>query len=315
VTAWFALDPIQVREFTAGLLPGLLALAFGGTAGVAWRLMRGTPLPAAGLLLAAGAMWGLWEAVTLPPGLVEGVVALAGAGLAAGTLPMPQITGTILAIPGAWMLAYRGDLVEVDWIRILVAAAIVVGAPLVADFDRRWRRAGFPPVLFAVGVVGVYFAVPDTEQAAVLLGAALPLALLGWPRALAGLGSAGAYAATGLVVWTAAAGGTGRPSSIVGGIACLGLLTIEPVARAIAPRGSSLLDVVEGRRWAVVPVAAGQLALVYVASRWAGLRPTVSEAVVIVVVELMLVLVAVAGLGGRLKARPRAAPLQQGGEG
>jgi hypothetical protein len=315
VIDWFGLDPLQAKEVTAGLLPGLLAAAVGATAGLMWLGVWGRPLPAAGLLLVAGAAWGLWEAAALPPGLVEGLVALAGAGLVAGTLPLPHIAGALLAIPGAWILASQGDLVGEDWIRILVAAGAVAGGVLAADFDRRWSGAGFPPVLLAIAVVGVYFAVPDTEQASVLMGAALPLALLGWPRALAGLGSAGAYAASGLVVWTAAAGGAARPSSIVGGVACLGLLLIEPLGRAIAPRGSSLLEVVEGRRWVVVPVAAGQLALVYVASRWAGLRPTVNEAVVIVMIELVLVVVAVAGLGGWIKAHPRAAPLQSGGGG
>jgi hypothetical protein len=315
VTGLIALDALPAKEFGAGLQAGLLALVIGAVAGVGWRVLRGTPIPAAGLLLAGGVAWGLREAVAVPPGLVEGLAALAGAGIVAGILPKSEIAGALLAIPGAWILAYRTDLVDVEWIRLLVAAGAVIGGMLVADFDRRWRETGFSPVLVAVAAAGVYYSVPDTEQAAVLLGAALPLALLGGPLVLARLGSAGAYAATGLVAWTAAAGGLGRPTSIVGGIACLGLLIVEPLARALAPTSSSLLGAVERRWWGVVPVAAGQLTLVFVASRWAGLQPAMGEAVLIVTIELAVAVAVIAGYGGVLASQSRAARLSQGGRG
>jgi hypothetical protein len=315
VKSRLAIDAFQVAEFITGLQAGLVVLALGAVAGVGWRVLRGVPLPAAGLLLVGAVAWGLREAVALPPGLVEGLAALAGAGLVAGVLPRPEIAGIVLAVPGAWVVASRGDLMDVGWVPVLVAAAAVLGGALVADFDRRWRRTGFAPVLLAVAAVGVYYSVPDTEQASVLLGAALPVAALGGPLALAGLGSAGAYAATGLVAWTAATGGLARPSSIVGGIACLGLLIAEPLARALAPTGASLLDFVERRWWGVVPVAAGQLTLVYVASRWAGLRPGVGQAVVIVTIDLAVAVAIVAGYGSGLGGRSRAAHSQQGRSG
>jgi hypothetical protein len=313
VTEWLGLDALQSREFTAGLRAGLLVLGLGAAAGVAWHLVRRRPFPGAGLLLVAGAAWGLREAVSLPPGLVQGLAALAGAGLVAGMVPVPRIAGAVLALPGAWLLASRGDLVEADWIRILVVAATVVGGTLVADFDRRWRHAGFPPVLLAVSVVGVYFSVPDTEQASVLLGATLPMVLLGWPRALAGLGSAGAYSAVGLLVWTTAAGGWARPSSIVGGIACLGLMVVEPLARAVRPHVSSVLDAVGRRWWGVAPVAASHLLLVYVASRWAGLQPAVDGAVLIVTLELCLAVAATMTLSA-LWGRAGPTPAGHGGK-
>jgi hypothetical protein len=294
------LDALQSREFTVGLRAGLLALALGAAAGVVWHLVRRRSFPGAGLLLVAATAWGLHEAVTLPMGLVQGLAALAGAGLIAAFVPAPRIVGPMLAIPGAWILASRGDLVEAEWIRILVIVATVVGGTLAADFDRRFGPAGFPPVLFAVSVVGVYFSVPDTEQASVLLGAGLPMVLLGWPRALAGLGSAGAYAATGLLAWTTVAGGWARPSSIVGGIACLGLLVVEPLARAVRPSVSSVLDTAARRWWGMVPVAAAHLLLVFVASRWAGLQPTVDRAAVIVTVELGLAIAAASALSALL---------------
>jgi hypothetical protein len=310
-----AIDALPAEEFGVGLQAGLLALVVGAVAGLGWRLFRGTPLPAAGLLLAGGAAWGLREAVVLPPGLVEGLTALAGAGLVASILPRPEVVGPILAVPGAWILAFRADVVEVDWIRALVAAAAVVGGMLVADFDRRWRTTGFSPVLMCVAAVGLYFTVPDTEQATVLLAVALPLSLLGGPPALARLGSAGSYAAAGLVAWTAAAGGVGRPSSIVGGVACLGLLIIEPLARALSPAGGSLLGAVERRWWGVVPVATGQLLLVFIASRWAGLQPATGEAVLIIVIELAVAMAIIVGYTRLPSAQAGVARLPREGEG
>jgi hypothetical protein len=310
-----AIDSLPAEEFGAGLQAGLLALVLGAVAGVGWRLVLRAPLPAAGLLLAGGAAWGLREAVALPPGLVEALTALAGAGLVASILPKPQIAGPILAVPGAWILAYRADVVDVDWIRALVAAAAVVGGMLVADFDRRWRATGFSPVLIGVAAVGVYFTVPDTEQATVLLGVALPLALLGGPPALARLGSAGSYAAVGLVAWTVAAGGVARPSSIIGGVACLGLLIIEPLARSLAPPRALVLGALERRWWGVVPVATGQLLLVFIASRGAGLRPAMGEAVVVVMIELAVAAAIIVGYASVPSTRSGAARLPEGGGG
>jgi hypothetical protein len=291
------LDAFASIEFGAGLQAGLLTLVVGAVAGLGWRLVRGVPLPAVGLLLAVGTAWGLREAVALPPGLVEGLTALAGAGLVAAILPRPEIAGAILAFPGAWILAYRADVVDVDWIRALVLTSVVIGGSLVADFDRRWRHAGFPPVLIAVSVVGVYVTVPDTEQALVLLGVTLPLMLLGWPSALAGLGSAGSYAAVGVLAWTAAAGGLARPSSIVGGIACLGLMAVEPLARAARPSASRVLDAAARQWWGAVAVGASHLVLVYVASRVAGLQSGTGAATLIVSVELCLAVAATIALG------------------
>jgi hypothetical protein len=312
VTDWLGLDALQSREFTAGLRAGLLALGLGVAGGVIWQLVRRRPLPAAGLLLVGATAWGLREAVTLPTGLVQGLVLLAGAGFVAELVPAPRLAGAVLAIPGAWLISSRGDLVDTEWIRALVMAFTVIGGTLAADFDNRFRNAGFPPVLVAVSVVGVYFSVPDTEQASVLVGAALPLMALGWPRALAGLGSAGAYAVIGLLAWTTAAGGYGRPSSIVGGIACLGLLAVEPLARAVRPAASSVLDAVAQRWWGAVPVGASHLVLVFVASRWAGLQPTVDGAALIVALELCVAIVVTMTLTA-LVARARPALVSHGG--
>ena len=121
-----------------------------------------------------------------------------------------------------------------------VAAALVAGA-LLTDFDRR-RRDGLALPLWAVTVAGVWATVPDVEAAVVVLGAGPPPALLGWPGPLARgglvtLGLAGSLASAGLLVWVVATDGAARPGSMVGGLACLGVLAVEPVARRLAGRG------------------------------------------------------------------------------
>jgi hypothetical protein len=136
--------------------------------------------------------------------------------------------------------------------RVLVLASAVVGATLLSDFDSRWCRRGLGPVLLAVSMLGIYATVPDTEQALVLLGLALPLALTFWPWPVASLGVAGSLATTGLVVWTISAGGAGRTSSIIGGLACLGVLVLEPITRGLRADRRSALELVPLRLWWVV---------------------------------------------------------------
>jgi hypothetical protein len=165
-----------------------------------------------------------------------------------------------------------------------VAAVLVAGA-LLADFDRR-RPDGLVLPLWAVTVAGVWATVPDVEAALVVLGAALPPALLGWPGPLArsglvALGLAGSLASAGLLVWVVATDGVARPGSMVGGLACLGVLAVEPVARRLAGRGPG------GRPLPPLPLAAGHLALVAVAARVVGRRETVAEALPLAVAALV----------------------------
>jgi hypothetical protein len=134
----------------------------------------------------------------------------------------------------------------------------------------------------------------------VLLGVGLPLLLLGWPVALASLGTAGAYPAVGALAWMAAFEGSGRLTAIVGGVACLGLFVVEPLARLLKLGATTIFDALPERSWVVVPVAAAHLALVFVASRVAGLRTGVSSAVAFAVTDLVVGLAVVFLLGGEV---------------
>jgi hypothetical protein len=123
----------------------------------------------------------------------------------------------------------------------------------------------------------MYWAVPDTEQAMPVLGAFLAVAVLAVDPA-APPSPGGAAAAVGLLSWTAAVGGWGRPASTVGAIACLGVPVLVPLVRRHAR--------LTGIRIALT-LGAVQVALVVVAARAAGLRDSVAAAAAISAVTLV----------------------------
>jgi hypothetical protein len=228
------------------------------------------------------------------------------------------VVGLALAAAGAGGVAANGGVAAtpaLPWPAVAVAAG-AAGA-LLADFDRRWRWAGLAPPLLAISAFGLYATVPDVEAAVVVLGAALPLALLGWlgplgdrgPTAFGSLsltdrgtrsglpgsvrpdppadrrpppslGVAGALAAAGLLVWTVAAGGGGRPGAVVGGLGCFGLLAVEPLARLLDPGRRGPLAALDPRL-APWSATAAHLLLVGVAARVVGRTETVRSALLV----------------------------------
>jgi hypothetical protein len=252
-------------------------------------------LAATGLLLglvAVLACWWLWSwRRDRPP-------ALAGLALAAAAAAAYAVTG---APPRP----------SLPWPALVAATAAVAAA--LAAFDRRWRSLALAPVLLAVTAAGIWATVPDVEAALVLLGAALPMALLGWPPFLArraparpppAFGVAGSLAVAGVLVWAVASGGTGRPGSVVGGLACLGLLAVEPAVRGLDPRRRSPLDPLERRPGLAWAALAAQLALVAVAARVVGRPERAATALGLAVLELGLA-VAVGAAVARRTSRNR----------
>ena len=286
-------------EFTTGLRHGVIAVVVGLVLGTAWRATRHRTAPIAGLLFAGAAVLALREAVGAPDDLLVGLAVLAGATALAEVLRAPPVVELLAALPGAALVANAAPDATTEWMKPVVVLVIVIGGAAAGSCDHRWRRRGLGPVLAAITVAGIYACVPETKRLLVLLGVALPLPLMSWPLALTRLGRAGSYTFVAVCMWAAAIDGVTRPSAILGAAASLGLLVAEPLARALAGRRSPL-ELVPERLPAVVwvgPVAVIHLGLVFIASRVAGIRPTVDEALS-VLLGLAVVVVAI-GVGLR----------------
>jgi hypothetical protein len=226
--------------------------------------------------LAAGLRFGL------AAGAIGLVAALARP--AARPLPVGGLLFAVAVVAGLAVTAAPGPAPD-RWGWVLVVSLLVPAGWLLADLDARWRGRGLGPVLLAGSVAGVYATVPDTEQALAAVGVAVPLALLAWPWPLTSLGRVGAYLAAGVLLWVVAAGGATRGSAIVGGVACLGLLVVEPLARLLDPARRSVLERLPDGGVGVVLTGLLHLALVTVAARVAGLQPTVARAAAIALAE------------------------------
>ena len=233
----------------------------------------------------------LIDAPELHTGFLAGLVALLVASLVGAVVrtvgarrtgrdgrrrhPRPGLVGPALVVATLAGISGFGPLDQVGPVptRVVLALVPAIAGPAVADFDGRSARDGLGPVLLLVSIAGLYTTVPDTELALVLLGAAIPLTLLAWPKAWARLGSGGAYAAVGLYIWVATIEGVGRTGSIVGAVAVLALLVLEPVGRLVAPRVpvDHLPRFLTGARVNAGTLVVGQVLLVAWAARVAGL--------------------------------------------
>ena len=285
------------------------------------RRRPSSPVPLAGVAFVVSAVLVIAIRLDMPDGVLLGLLILGSAGLLVDLDGVPLPVAMAVAAPGAWLLGWHGEVVPVTWIRSTVVGVTLLGGAAFASFDRRFARRGYAPAFFALSTAGVYYTVPDPYEALILLGCAAPLVLLGWPRAVARFGASGALAAVGLLAWVVARDGFGRQSSIVGGMACLGLLAIEPCWRAFRLRAWSPLDVLPRGSWRWPVALTAQLALVYGASRIAGLRDVteydasgplwrgrVAGALTIVLVGVVLASILVALLRGAERHRPSRSP-------
>jgi uncharacterized membrane protein YgcG len=225
-----------------------LGLAYGGVAFFAAMLVgllargRRRNLDFAALAFVAAAWFGVrgaWGSVLASQSIAVALIVLALGGasvhlvarLVPGAHDHPLAVSAAAIAPGAALLAVATPLAGSAYARILMALATVVAAVAIRDFDAMKGDHGAPWMLIAISAAGVYLAVPDTELARVLLGVALPFVLLSIPNALSPIGPAGSAAVAGVFTWVIFVGGRGRPGSVVGGLATLGILLAEPVGR------------------------------------------------------------------------------------
>lgn len=199
----------------------------------------------------------------------------------------PRVPTRFLAFaPGALAIALVVNATEP--LRSAVLAAVAVLAVTCASSGRLSTQWFGEPVLLAISFGGVYVCVPETALAALLLGAALPFLLTGWPLNLATNGPM-IPAIVGIVVWIAFIGGHARDGAVVGAIACLGVLPILPLI---------------GRIREEVPLAAVvllHLLLVLWCSRVAGLEQGALPALAIAMVGEAATVGALAAIARRAK--------------
>ncbi len=221
------------------------------------------PVPGGGAIVAAAALLVLWARFPVPSQLLIGCVLMAGGALL-GTSLGERFVGVLI---GAYVVAFSaGGAVS----PVITGAAIALAAALVTTHDDHFRDAASTMPLFFGSTLGVLVTVPDTEQAMVLVGAALPTVLLGWPLRLGSLGPAGAAAigVFGYVAVTAV-----RAGAVIGALGSLGLLLVEPIGRALARRRpTALRAIAHGRGIGFYVFVALHAVLVLGAARIAGLR-------------------------------------------
>jgi hypothetical protein len=159
------------------------------------------------------------------------------------------------------------------WARAATGCVVAVGAFTAPVVDARFPRP--LPLLLAIGALGAYACGPDTEAQKALVGALVAVAVIGLePRLRPALGYPAVVA---LFAWVATWGGLGRPGSIVGSLACLGVVLLPvPRARLVAPRA------------AVVVLVAVQVALVVYESRVAGFEERAGRALLLTVPAFLL---------------------------
>lgn len=278
-------EPAFLAALAVSLAGSLLVLVM-VPAGV-----RERALPVGGLLVAGATAVGLVVSDALAGGtrwLLAGAIVLA---LGASLRRARPAVGVVVLVAGAVGISYAAAVVDGrTWVRVLVIGATTVGALGAARVDRAHSRFGLGPWLFAVTASGVFVCVPDTEQAIPLLAASLGVLVALRPPASLRLGDAGTAVGIGLVMWTAAVGGTGRPGSVVGAVGCLGVLVVAPLVdafvsdRRAGPSGTEHANP-DGTR--TVTLAVVHIVVVLFCARVAGFRSSAVVAGVLVVLALV----------------------------
>lgn len=269
-------DAVATDQFLAGFRWGVILAAAGLVGSLIWRRWRNERAPFAGLAAVVAASIAMPVARPRDTGLVMGLALLALAGAFFPWARRVPLLASITAFPGAWFIA-RSALPESGWVIPLIFGVTILSGPVIAWFDRTATTSPLPMLLFAISIVGVWVTVPDTEEVLVLLGAITAPSLAVWPLGLGRLGPIGAYALGGLFMWVIAWGGRGRPGSIVGAAAALGMLLAAPVAAWIARKGA-----VTRGGWVGPSLLVLHALVVAVVARIAGAKTDALDAAVVV---------------------------------
>lgn len=229
----------------------------------------GRVLPIGGLLIAAATFGAVLLADGIPGLALLGLVLIGGLTALARRAPTPSWVVALASIPGAFVMSL-GAPADPSWVRAVVLVSVPVAGYLIGDFETRYSGLGLGVLFFGVAAAGTFLAVPDTELVRTLFAVCLPISFLAWPKVVVSLGTSGSYLAAAVFAFFTSIEGVERPASVIGAIACLGFLVVEPVMVRLRPRLTGLADLInptaEAAIWASVP----QLILVYLCSRVAA---------------------------------------------
>ncbi|MGH8952681.1 MAG: hypothetical protein ACRDX9_14830 [Acidimicrobiia bacterium] len=292
----------ETTSFRTGLRLGIIALAIG------WALRFATgryrpPMPIGGVLVAVATILAFYRTEE-PLGNALAALGLILVGvLIARITKAPKWVAPLAAIPGAIWLAFGSPISEFTWVRVFIAVLIPVAGYLISDFETRYDRMGLGVVFFTLAALGAFAAVPDTEQALVLIATALPITLLAWPKVAVSLGMEGSFLAVAVLLWVTAAGGGGRPPSIVGSAACLGFLLLEPILVRLRPALVDLRFRIRQNWLGAVLASIPQFVLVIICSRIAARFSVMLPALLVVAAGYALAIVFGLYVGSRQPKR------------
>ena len=257
-----------------------VALALVAATALAVRVRR-RPVTEAGAVHVVIATAAMTVSLEAPPTLPLAIGCLLAGGWMVGK---NRLLGYALHTAGGAVLAFTTGFPPRPLFQLAVVAFIPVAGALVARTAK--LRPGITGGMALITAIGVYVTVPDTNEALALLGAALLLSP-GILPASSRFGSVGGWGFVGLLVWVAVTGGFTRPGSVVGAIASLGVLLLEPVLRLMSHRwpGRQLVEVsMLGNRL----VMASHCLIVFLTARLAGFQVQSEPALAISLGALVL---------------------------
>ena len=295
------IDLFDKPYFAIGLRLGFAALVFG------WLLflVRRSVVPIVGVLVAVATLATLQLAGAELGASIPAVLLIVAAVAATRLFKSPAWIKAVASLPGAFWLAVAAPF-ESFWIRVLTVVTVPLIGMLIGDFEMRHDGLGLGVVFFTIATLGLFAAVPDTEWALSLMAVSVVLTFLSWPKVAGSLGSEGAYAAVAVFILVAGVGGSGRPPSVLGSIACLGLLILEPVVTAIKPSVVKLTTL-PSRTWGGAMVASlPQLVLVLVSSRIAARFDQFLPTVMVIGVAYVAGGIVAVRLTDSIEVKPRA---------
>ncbi len=295
------LELLGTPYFLTGVRLGSVALAIGWGLRFAFGRQK-PPLPIGGVLIAVAIVATLGRVEEAVPVELPALGVILLASLLARVFRAPLWVHPLVVLPGAVWFALVTPVTEMTWVRVLMMVMIPLAGFLITDFERRHQGLGLGVIFFTLAVLGAFAAVPDTEWAVALVAVTLPITFLAWPRVAVSLGIEGAYLAVAVFLWVVAQGGTPRPPSILGSVACLGLLLLEPLIIAIQPSAVKLTTWFNQNAAGAVLASMPQFLIMVICSRVAA-RFSVYLPAIIVIAFVYVATVVLGVFGGERAAR------------